>query len=777
MSDFHNPYHFIPVKKGDRRHGPDLTHDEMEKSSHVRHDVYAAGKFSGKIICRLTTKTPILNGDWQSEGTTAQPREVRNFRTEADAQFPQGFSTDLAASSLRGMVGSLMEAASNSTLRVLEDKPFYSYRPLASKSLSAVGMIFSTNHAGRTTYGLLPLAPPTLTGPLQNGAWAIPSKWRGVFPEATLKVYIGNDKSIRGWGVPGGFRSWMPSDPKYSCVYGMKVTRFRFDGAGNLPDDLDAFHVLEGKTDFLLAQKPREGELQPRLWREIPDAQKPEYVPGILRVLGAWDRPDMPGTKEHELFLPLPSAYPITQDGRLEMPIITPRNISDLRPRLIPDEVVERFNLLADERTAEVPHLPYEPAGTRPAPGRPLRLQAGDLVYFDVEKAMVNGREVAQVSEISFSSIWRKRSETLADGRIAAIGGTKTFFGGIDPELLPMSPDRTKVTIAEQLLGFVEEVPKGMDIGKRSARALASRIRFSDAHLQPGAANVWYDGGNPVLLRILDSPKPPSSAFYFKPKQGPLHKRDRVGKLAPARQQPMGRKVYLHHPAQPPANASPAVQQAWRADPFRSRKNNHTIGDGGWKQYTRARLLNAGLTYYFDVRFDNLTREELALLVYSLSPAADGAFWHKFGMGKSIGLGSVQLDIAGLFLVDRAQRYTASGFTQPRYTKGWAEPDRAGWPKRYAAEASATVAPGNDFSPPTLRALCTKLMDAGISKSIELLGDPRNIRFPVHVPARTHYDEERTFAWFAANKRNPEAALEPVGAQSASIPALKWEWK
>lgn len=772
MPDFHNPYHFIPVKNANRQHGPDRTHEEM-KSSHARHDVYRQETLSGKIICRLTTKTPILNGDWQREGSIQQPREVRNFRTEPDARFPDGFSTDLAGSSLRGMAGALMEAASNSALRVLEDRPFYSYRTPTSKSLSAVGMIYQTAPA----FGLLPLALPTLRGPLENGAWVLPEKWRDIFAEALLKVYIGDTNTIRGWGVPGGLRSWMPGDPHYSRVYGMQAQRFRFDARGNLPDDLAAFRVNETpQGDFLLAQKPSDGALQPRLWSEIPDAEKHEYIPGILRVLGAWGRPDVPGTKKHELFLPLPSALPVTADGRLELPTITPQNLPALRPLRIPEEIVERFNLLADERSAEERRLPFEPAETRETPGRPLRLQAGDLVYFDVEKAMMNGRPVRQVSEISFSSVWRKRSEGTHNGAITAIGGTKTFFGGIDPELLPMSPDRTMVTIAEQLLGYVEEVPKGAGIGTRSAHALASRIRFSDAHLQPGAANVWYDNGNPVLLRILDSPKPPSPAFYFKPKVQQLDVRKRVGELNPTLQQPMGRKVYLHHPAQPPAGASAEVRRAWRGDPFRSTMNNGPLGDGGWKQYTRARLLNANLTYYFDVRFDNLTYDELALLVYALSPAAGGAYFHKFGMGKSIGLGSVQVDVAGLFLVDRPARYTAAGFTQPRYTSGWAEPDRAAWPPHYASEAAAAFAAQDQFSPAALRHRCTGLMDADIRASIELLGNPASVRAPVHVPAQVHYGEDRTFAWFAKNKRTPRSVLEPVGLGSTAIPTLRWEW-
>ena len=54
------------------------------------------------------------------------------------------------------------------------------------------------------------------------------------------------------------------------------------------------------------------------------------------------------------------------------------------------------------------------------------------------------------------------------------------------------------------------------------------------------------------------------------------------------------------------------------------------------KMQTSICLVPANLVFIFRIRFDNLSRRELSLLLYSLRPAE--LFRHKLGMGKSIGL-------------------------------------------------------------------------------------------------------------------------------------------
>ena len=96
---------------------------------------------------------------------------------------------------------------------------------------------------------------------------------------------------------------------------------------------------------------------------------------------------------------------------------------------------------------------------------------------------------------------------------------------------------------------------------------------------------------------------------------------------------PLGRKWYLHHKT-----------VAWKTlAPTQDRK-----------QKTRIRPLKAGLEFMFDVEFQNLSRNDRALLVYSLRPTTE--FRHRLGMGKPLGLGTVVIQPVGVLRVRKLTR-------------------------------------------------------------------------------------------------------------------------
>ena len=134
MTDvFYNPYHFVPVERGElkedagrfRQHGPD---------DGLRHDRYADGRQSGRLICRISLETPIVIGREQTSRGRDRATTVSPFLFDGYPAIP--------GSSLKGMVSSLLEAASASALRVLgdEEKPV-SYRNSMEESLSALGFL------------------------------------------------------------------------------------------------------------------------------------------------------------------------------------------------------------------------------------------------------------------------------------------------------------------------------------------------------------------------------------------------------------------------------------------------------------------------------------------------------------------------------------------------------------------------------------------------------------------------------------------------------------
>lgn len=130
-NSFHNPYHFIPTNPPDTRHWLPTETDLAE--THHSHAFYRQQPelFHGQLICRLYTETPTFIGASKKDDTL--PTELDNYLLNGQLAIP--------ATSLRGMISSLAEAASNSAMRVL-DNGLLSYRKDASLALSKIGITF-----------------------------------------------------------------------------------------------------------------------------------------------------------------------------------------------------------------------------------------------------------------------------------------------------------------------------------------------------------------------------------------------------------------------------------------------------------------------------------------------------------------------------------------------------------------------------------------------------------------------------------------------------------
>jgi CRISPR-associated protein (TIGR03986 family) len=741
---FHNPYHFVPVKGGTRTDADDLPIAVFKTGNggHVTHDRFVSHTgqdkaqlvYSGRLICRLTTEDPIVIGNTRDELEDGSHR-VSPF------EFPLEGKPVIPASTLRGLIASIAEAASNSALRVLEDRSF-SFRVGMQESLSAIGMIVEAEgEDGSKTLKLRPLALPTMQGP-RKGAIPLESRYHMMFPTdrtPPLKVYVGNYDQIRAESFVNGlpFRSFSREAPYY-CYARLHPRQWTHDHT-ILPDSYQYRKAGETGPEFLLSQQTTDGR-PPILESALPEdeAERQQYTRGILRILGVPGREDIPETKKHELFIP----YPEDVEHIPTFPILP--------------EALEQFHKLADERAAarkEAPFLPYEPKGTRrnSAPestdDRCFRLKDGDLVYFRPNET---GEAVA---EVAFSAIWRKGA-----------GSSYDYFRHLSPELLPFHKDRQRLTIAEQLFGFVEQWQHGSPADNMPL-ALASRLRFSFGHLHPSMAGPYYE--DEVLLKVLDTPKPPLPAFYFKRRHG---SGSYIAKhaLNPDDHVPQGRKFYLHRRAQPPG--------PWRTF---AREDN-------LKQKSRVRPIRDNLAFYFHIDFENLSARELGLLCYAIRPTE--AFRHKLGLGKPIGLGKVRIDPIGMFYVDRLARYrNPSLFDEsdaPRYHATWSAPGEnpQAWPDTYVRErAEAGTGRGNTSqSFETLRQSYRETIDPDIRQALALLGDPASIRYPVHTPqvadaTQPREMEQETYRWFVANE-GPEGRhqfLQPINRNTQELPSLE----
>jgi CRISPR-associated protein (TIGR03986 family) len=713
MARFYNPYHFVPVERAPAAAKREDFRKELAGGGEgkkfprqVTHERYVRDTHSGRLVVRLTTVTPtVIGGRQEPEKGPEHPR-VQPYTIDGCAAIP--------ASTLRGLIGNVVEAASGGPLRILDDSA-YSYRKKMEQSLSAIGLL--VNSMGGLA--LRPMCLPTLSSRNGGATFEAPPRFQRLFPKKPqFKVYFGDGRQIRDRAFP--YRS---GRSKTDAVP-MPVKQLAWHG--NAVADDASLHTKASR--WAVSQTAREGEA-PRM--------------GMIRVLGCWgdDRADIPFNKTHELWIPLPDM--------------------ESKPLEIPTETLDRFHQLADERTAQDPSLPFEPKETRPGrAGDLFRLRPGDMVYFDVD-------ERGNVIEIALSSIWRGRVEDKGTHQAAS---TWKFFDG---ELLPFNPERTTVSMAEQILGFAEEFPRGEEkpANADGGLALASRVRFDNALPRAGEKPAL---GNPVVLRILDTPKLPCPALYFKGRGGAAGTYIPKPELNPVNHQPQGRKWYLH-----------ARQEAGKALWATATAEDRP------KQKSIVEPIRAGEEFFFPIDFDNLTDSELGLVLYALEP--DEKFHHKVGMGKPLGLGTVKLEVLGYCRVDRQSRYSLAGLRAGRYSEAEFTPagkkvrDAGNWPSRYGAELEAMMAGVPECGALTrVREVLrnARAVAPAVDHAICLLGDyagsPEADR--VHYPTvvRQNDKEAEHYEWFVFNDGQREnrqemspsrQALRPIGKEKA-LPEL-----
>lgn len=316
------------------------------------------------------------------------------------------------------------------------------------------------------------------------------------------------------------------------------------------------------------------------------------------------------------------------------------------------------------------------------------------------------------------------------------------LFGAVNPNLVPLSKKREDITIAEGMFGFVE-------VGTKAPRACAGRVLVSSALEDP--KHPVQIAANPVRLRTLASPKAPSPSFYFL-EDGKAVFIDRV-KVKPGKHAPRGRKMYFHH------NVA-EKDRPWVSTADSKRDENRMS----------VRPIERGQSLYFHVDFDNLSPEELDLLCFALKPWPE--FLHKLGLGKSLGLGSIEIDLLGLFFVDRSERYRTWAPAKGRYSQVEVATG-ARLPKRYHREEEAASTPGASGADVHAERHLAKLESAHpqILEAIRMFGrrpDPESPDFLVNSPlARKQHDREKdTFRWFADMYRTGGQFLPPLKGQA-----------
>lgn len=707
---FYNPYHFIPmteIQKETWMDANDLATGQHQDS----HAIYRANDkdgnplFHGRIICSLESKTPFFIGAGDSpQGGETTHKEHYKLHGE----------TAIPATSLRGLISSTVEAASNSSMRVL-DNAIMSYRKPVEAPLKELGIIVEKEKQLYLlkTRNLNTRHPRPISLKLSKGN------------NPALKEFIHNNNT------------WSPINDKIYYLH---------------TEDIEEKKEY-GETKSFTTSPPYRNGATPA-------------VAGIIRIMGTSERQgEMPSGRTNEYFIPIPD-----QTTSFAAYI---QNIDKSHLFKIDKEAIDRFHELADERTRsqknkrdnhEIPdnlHLPFEPKGTarNTNPDEPnLRLKHGDIVYYRADN------KNNTVTEIAFSAIWRK--QVGIDNSVQRVGD---FF---DTEHLAFHQKRKHISPAELLFGFIDGDKKNKG-DKTPAPGYKGKVSISTAQLAPAFRNTDVHAPS-VTLKILASPKLPSPAMYFKAKNKKNGKTYfSKHELNTQQASPQGRKVYLH--------ALHNEQQVQNLDK-KGKSNNGNDGIPPWetrnpqehkKQKVRINPVKQGTRFHFHIDFNNLSKWELDLLCYALNP--DEHFEHKIGMGKPIGLGSIKITPQAIQLIDRRNRYQTQNVEQdPRYNLGqWINKQATDWQQdpRYSEKThiESTLESAQQRSQ---RYQTTMNLD--IHKALTLLGNPANIKHPVHYPQTdTGEIESETFKWFVANDKNAHDTLTPLNRNTLELPSLK----
>ena len=691
-SGFHNPYHFVPINKPDADRWPHKL--ALDAESYHSHGFYRnqAGDdklYHGRIICRLETETPTFIGAGKEEGT--EPAQINNYKLNNAIAIP--------ATSLRGMISSLAEAASNSAMRVL-DNGLLSYRKTAGNALRKIGMVVKSNDK----YSIIPMTDTNSTISLNDA-----------YGGTDMAEFIEKQQS---WS------------PKYNIVF-------------YLPENENNGHIVPQEC---FAEGMR---------------------PGILRILGKVGRTKELENKKNELFIPVSLDYIDVKTNQLDLEKFK----QDKAAKEVPDEVLMRYIDLADQRSRTQKNdkdlkedvacqshkwLPFHLKGaTREYDSEEmickLPVKENDLIFYNEERG--------KITEIAFSSIWRGRVET-DDGQEDSV------YNFIPKALLPFNKNRSTISPAEFLFGFVEVNEKTGEQLSQDTLAFAGKVRVG-AGIMPK-----YSSDDDVLmealpLKALLSPKPPSPAFYFKPESGSGYIQKHELKSAVHRIK--GRKYYLH-----------ALRNDQSVSKLTKNGNpSEEYGEFPWMTHddtqntqikSTTRTIREGQAFYFDLDFNNLTEWEMGLLCYALRPTE--SFRHRIGMGKPIGLGSVKIDILALQTIDRYQRYATDDLNAQRFNQHrWVNTDY----QKHLDEAGCQITPtSNPLIPDNLREIFTKTMNANIYRTLDLLGNPENIKNPVHYPQINNNSiEEENYQWFVANDQSPTPEiLEDISKDTDHLPTL-----
>jgi CRISPR-associated protein (TIGR03986 family) len=205
------------------------------------------------------------------------------------------------------------------------------------------------------------------------------------------------------------------------------------------------------------------------------------------------------------------------------------------------------------------------------------------------------------------------------------------------------STDPEVTDLAEAIFGYVRTQKREKD------QARSGRVFFTDAACTTEGEDFWLMGDPEKTLKpkILGSPKPTTIQHYLiQSNETKAHPKELKHYASQPLQETVlrGHKFYWHKGSDPKLEFIPPKKVIGSPN-----KNFDT-------QTTLIKPIKQGVTFKFDVYFENLNDVELGALLWLLAIAQDEKYRLSLGMGKPLGMGAVKITHE-LYLNQRKERY------------------------------------------------------------------------------------------------------------------------
>lgn len=581
--DFHNPYNFVPAP-------PRATTGELADREPSGHDRYHADKFSGKLSVTMTAETPLLLLDSADVSVNGDHKSYPVRKDEKNGL------PSISPTAIKGMLRSAYEAVTNSRLSVFhEHDERLAFRGEAKTPIAArVEM-----HKGNLCFRKFSTAAVIVR---------YRKHWKGE-KDKLEKADTTKTPAIAGRAMK---LSSSANLPQFGDPVWVKVSSRIARNGRNIGKKIDDIQI-----------------------RTIGTPAPTGFIAGWVCVTGANAK-----DKVYErVFVESPSDkfVPLSDDHKKMW-----------------KELIKNYQHIHEEdlrKRQKAGDLPTDYLGDEPGKTAWSR-HIYTLAESDLKEEMLCYllEEQGVIKAILPVMISRRLYQTAPEKLL--------------PKQLHPAYKLPELSPADRVFGWVRqadvEKDKSLSHDEKKKAAYRGQLRVGAVKCLEGKKEDAIEAfATPLPLQILGQPKPQQGRFYVaQNQQGEAQGRGLTNEQAgyQAGKGLRGRKVYPHHKDLP--GKYWVNRQDWQNEGPQDLSQAH-LNNTHYREYLRPKGLKRkdsqnrsiegwvkpGTKFSFDIHFINLSKVELGGLIWLLQLGED--HFHRFGGGKPLGFGSVQLSLSG----------------------------------------------------------------------------------------------------------------------------------